>query len=300
MTNQALLTFVQISDTHITPGDNTDFRPHHYSAQLIARLKEMSGNGSNMGHIHDVPASIASRTLVDEINNLPFSVDFVLNTGDVMTDPDSVEEYQAVTDIYQHLKYPIYYMAGNHDLVPALRTLMPNVTINQPTLDYVIEQNGARVICLDSSTHGVDHGGGLSDKQLAWFREQLAKAPQMPTVVAVHHPPLSMANEMLDVFGFHRGEELHAAIRESGSRVDAVLSGHIHQAVDTIQDGVFYTCVQSPFGQTPFYPALSPQAHESKPNPGFNIVIITAERTFIRRYSYANPVTEKYLDDAEP
>ena len=289
---KVLLTFVQISDTHITVGDKTEFRPHHYSERLTAYMANLAKKGINVGHIHDIPASVANRALVQEINALPFPIDFVLHTGDTMTDPDTVEEYEAVTEIFRDLNVPIYYMAGNHDNVPALRSLMPTVTTTGDTFDYVISQNGARVICMDSASNGVDHAGGLSDAQIEWLRDLLAVDKAMPTVIAIHHPPISLGNDMLDFFGFAKAETLRDTIRQSGANVSVVLSGHIHQAVDTIQDGLLYTCVQSPFGQMPIFPALSPSTHPYRGNPGFNIVIVTEEQTYIRRYAYTNPVVE--------
>jgi Icc protein len=291
MTLQPLITFVQISDTHLTPGDSGELRPSHYSPQMYARIQESMRQQAEkrVDHSRDVPASVASKTLVNEINNLPFDIDFVLHTGDVMTDGETLEEYQAVVDIYQGLRCPIYYLPGNHDAVPMLRKLVPNVKYDHDAMDYAFEHNGVRVICLDSRSNGIDHAGGFSDEQFAWFRKQLSVAPNQPTIIAVHHPPLGMGRDQVSELGFARGDELHAAIKQSGARVDVVLSGHVHQPVDTIQDGVLYTTVQSPFFPPGDFPVVASREHEPQVRPGFNVVIVTANRTYIRHYSYPHP-----------
>ena len=289
---QPLVTFVQISDTHLTPGDSNEVRQSHYSPELYARIQESLRREAEKksDHSRDVPASVASKTLVNEINNLPFDIDFVLHTGDVMTDAETLEEYhQSAVEIYQHLRCPIYYLPGNHDDPPTLRQLNPNVQYDHDTMDYVIEHNGVRVLCLDSRSNGIDHAGGFSDEQFDWFRKQLAVAPNQPTIIALHHPPLGMGRDQVSELGFARGDELHAAIKQSGARVDVVLSGHVHQPVDTIQDGVLYTTVQSPFFPPGDFPVVTSREYEAQMRPGFNVVIVTSNRTYIRHYTYPHP-----------
>lgn len=291
MTSQALVTFVQISDTHLTPGDSGELRRSHYSPELYARIQESMREKAekNVDHSRDVSASVASKALVTEINSLPFDIDFVLHTGDVMTDGETLEEYQDAVEMYQHLRCPIYYLPGNHDNPPTLRQLMPNVKYDLETMEYVIEHNGVRILCLDSRSNGIDHAGGFSDEQFGWFRKQLAVAPNQPTIIALHHPPLGMGRDQVSELGFARGDELHAAIKQSGARVDVVLSGHVHQAVDTTQDGVLYTTVQSPFFPSGDFPVVINREFKLAVRPGFNVVIVTPNRTYIRHYTYPHP-----------
>ncbi len=65
--SEILLTFVHISDTHISqhPSYNTDFG--------------------------EVTTLVGVKALVEQLNNLPFEPDFVLHTGDVAYNPDPEE-----------------------------------------------------------------------------------------------------------------------------------------------------------------------------------------------------------------
>jgi 3',5'-cyclic AMP phosphodiesterase CpdA len=258
---------------------------------LFAQIQESLRRQAEkkVDHRCDVPASVASKTLVNEINNLPFDVDFVLHTGDVMTDGETLEEYLSATEVFQQLRCPIYYVPGNHDDPPTLRQLMPNVHYDHDTMDYVVERNGVRILCLDSRSYGIDHAGGFSDEQFAWVRKQLAVTQNQPTILALHHPPLGMGGDQVAELGFARGDELHAAIKQSGARVDVVLSGHVHQPVDTIQDGVLYMTVQSPFFPPGDFPVVNSREFEPQVRPGFNVVIVTSTRTYIRHYAYPHP-----------
>ena len=85
-----LLTFIHISDTHI-PTDPA------YTTQHAT-----------------VPPYEGAQKLVQQLNNLPFTPDFVLHTGDVTYDPDP-EAYRNSKDILSGIPFPVYYVAGNHD-----------------------------------------------------------------------------------------------------------------------------------------------------------------------------------------
>lgn len=290
--SNVLLTFAHISDTHLTGNPNHSYGPGHYSERVLAYFQSLKERGVDIGSGHKaaVPAEVANQVLVDEVNRVPFQLDFVLHTGDVMTDPDSAEEYALPGKLFTGLNAPIYYLPGNHDHKAGLSSLMPAVTFHNNALDYVIEQNGVRLICVDTATNGVDHGGCLTDEQLAWLETQLMTEPEKPLMVAMHHLPISLGNEMMDFFGLSNGEAVHAVLRKAVPRLRAVFFGHIHQVVDIVQDGVYYCCVQSPMGQPDLWPAVTPTGRrEIAATPGFSIVIVTPERSYIRRYVYPAP-----------
>ena len=93
---EPLLTFVHISDTHI-PAD-----PAYKTGYT------------------DITPYDGTIALVKQINALPIKPDFVLHTGDVAYDPYP-EAYTACRDILGEIKYPVHYVAGNHDASAALQ-----------------------------------------------------------------------------------------------------------------------------------------------------------------------------------
>lgn len=290
--SNVLLTFAHISDSHLTESAHHDYGPAHYSPRVLAYFQTLKERGVDIasGHEATVSADVANQALVDEVNRVPFQLDFVLHTGDVMTDPDSAAEYELPGKVFGGLNAPVYYLRGNHDNGDGLRGLMPSVSFHNGALDYVIEQNGVRLICLDTATNGVDHGGFLTDEQLGWLETQLMAEPEKPLMVAMHHLPISLGNEMIDFFGMSNGQAVHDVLRKAVPRLRAVFFGHIHQVVDIVQDGVYYCCVQSPMGQPDLWPAVTPtNQREIAATPGFSVVIVTPERSYIRRYVYPAP-----------
>jgi 3',5'-cyclic AMP phosphodiesterase CpdA len=292
---EILATFVHISDTHFEPAVRLDHKLAYGSPRMSAFFKELSDKGVDLlaAHRADVSAEVANQALIDAVNALPFPIDFILHTGDVMTDAADADQYNAVKPIMDSFRAPVYYLRGNHDHNDGLRSLMPSVETANGTLDYVIEHNGVRVVCVDSATNGVDHGGRLSDEQLEWLKEQLASEPEKPLLAAIHHPPLLLGSDMMDFFGVTNGSEVHEVFKAAVPRLQGVFFGHIHQVVDMVRDGVYYSCVQSPISQPVLIPGgLEASGLHHDPNPGFTLVVVTPEQTYFRRVNYLMPVPE--------
>ena len=69
--------------------------------------------------------------------------------------------------------------------------------------------------------------GRISPAQLDWLRKVLSTPAEHGTVLAFHHPPISLALSVTQqVFGLLDPGELAAAIR--GSDVRVILTGHYH------------------------------------------------------------------------
>jgi 3',5'-cyclic AMP phosphodiesterase CpdA len=288
--SKVLLRFAHISDTHLTPGDRTEMRVEHYSPRVLALIRSASVARNPDGAAHEnpsIPPSVATKKVISEINRLPFPIDFVLHTGDIMTDA-TVDEYLYAKDLFSALNYPIYYIPGNHDNSEGIQRNLVGVETVKPTYDYVVEIKGMQLVCVDSASSGMDHGGKLNDDQLAWLDSICSAASDQPLIVAIHHHIRPFDSQFIDFFGTQNGDEIHAILRKAGSRLRGVFSGHIHQAIDIYDDNILYSFVQAAHMQSNLFPAVTVTGkHEVSPNPGFSIVTVTTERTFVRRYNFA-------------
>ncbi|NNE12357.1 MAG: phosphodiesterase, partial [Ilumatobacter sp.] len=96
-------------------------------------------------------------------------------------------------------------------------------------IDVVVDLDGVRLVALDTTIPG-SHEGRLTEAQLTWLDARLAEAPDVPTIVAQHHPPVaSGVRSMDDACGFADGGA-EADVLRRHSHVEAVLSGHLHRA----------------------------------------------------------------------
>ncbi len=159
--------------------------------------------------------------------------DAVLITGD-LTDCGLAAEYANLLAMLQrHLAgLRVLLLAGNHDRRENLRAALggfEGVTRDDHFVQYVVEDLPMRLIVLDSVVPGAGHGA-LCPSRLAWLDARLAEAPERPTLLAVHHPPMRCGLASYDAINLHN----HAALAELLARhrqVERILCGHHHRAM---------------------------------------------------------------------
>ncbi len=259
-----LLTFVHLTDTHIHPDPNF--------------TQEHAPHGTQAG----------ARALVSAVNALPFTPDFVLHTGDVTYDPID-GAYHAARAIFADLSAPIYYLSGNHDDPAALQSVLLERAPITP-FDQTFTHNGVRVILLDSlrpTSTGDRVRGRVSAEQLNWLHDQCA-ADDLPLVIGVHHNVLPIGGGFWDDYmSMENGLDLHAALVPYRERVRGVFFGHVHQATATVRDGILYASALSSWYQLLAHPRQSDIRADRGAPPGFSVVMITRDQTFIRRHTFA-------------
>jgi 3',5'-cyclic AMP phosphodiesterase CpdA len=266
--SEALVRFIHISDTHISPDP----------AYILPEAAYPPGDGA--------------RELVRQINALPFKPDFILHTGDVAFDPVD-EAYTAARAVFSELAYPIYYLAGNHDSRELLQRTLLGLPQARPTFDYEFEVNGVQIICLDSSTPAQFAGGTLTVEQLDWLDRLLRQPDTRPLVVAIHHNILPIGAPFWDEFmRLTNGEDLHRLLLQARGRLRGVFFGHVHMATDTYRDGIYYHSVPSSWYQLECYPEQENIQGDLGAEPGFSVVTISRSGMFIRRHRFHVPPTQ--------
>ncbi|MBZ0291043.1 MAG: metallophosphoesterase [Anaerolineae bacterium] len=251
------LTFIHISDTHI-------HRDPAYTGPFVP-----------FGAHEGVEA------LIEAINTLPYPVDFVLHTGDIMTDPIKAEEYQLAIKMLRKIRYPVYYIPGNHDRTQHVQRLLMQREITTPNSDYDFEVKGVQFACLDSSKHG-EHYGQLDQEQLAWL-DAICKADDpRPLVVAVHHHPLPLSVLWLDPIVLQNGEAMHQILLQARPRLRGVFYGHIHEHIITVRDGIGYYSVPSSWFQTRSWYGQQEAVNETTREVGYSVVTLAGPDMYVR------------------
>ena len=263
--SERLLTFAHISDTHISND------PEYTTS--IAEYKP------NLG----------AKALVKALRALPFELDFILHTGDVIYDPHE-SAYQTAKEIFAPLAdTPIYYLAGNHDHNDGLqRQLMGrNADDVIPNFHYEFEVNGVQIICLDSNGPAEPPAGYVTDDQLEWLEILCTADDDRPLIVAIHHNPLSVGVPWLDDWmKITNGLDLHNVIKKAQSRLVGVFHGHIHQNTSVYRDGVMYSSTTGSWTQLAGYPGMTDTTVDTEAKPGFSVVTVSLNQSFIRRYLF--------------
>ena len=151
------------------------------------------------------------------------------------------EAYQRVFDRFAG-RDNVVWLPGNHDNVPAMQSIC-DMRWYRPRVDLGAWQ----LLSLDSSVPGTPRGT-LADDQFTFLDEQLSQHPDQHALVALHHHVLPVGSEWLDEQLLSNCDELITLLNRY-PQVKAVTSGHVHQEMDALRDGVRYftspsTCIQ--------------------------------------------------------
>ena len=184
------VTVLQISDTHFAATDGETVSGYQPATRLAAVLAAWAATG--------------------EI------ADLVLLTGDD-ADDGSPDAYTRLAAALAVLDTPILALAGNHDVAEAVTETFGGAEI--------AEVGAWRIVGLDSSRPNQSHG----TVDVTAVCELLDALDDRPTVVAIHHPPVTRStNAMFQLTGAPEFLDALAA----RPHVRAVVSGHLHEAFE--------------------------------------------------------------------
>jgi Icc protein len=266
--SQTPLYFVHISDTHI--GPTADYSLHDR---------------------HTLPCA---QRIVEIINALPTRPDFVIHTGDVVTNPHP-DSYQLAAETFARLEMPIYYVNGNHDRAADIRQYLPmgpkeEAGSDPARLSYAFDLKGCRFLVLDArGPDEIDPQGLLPPSQLELLAQE-ARPGGPPLAIFVHYPALPLNSPWMDGnMLIQNGETLHRTLLPARDRLLGVFHGHVHQSMQTIRDGLLYVSVASVFSQFVAWPNDSQPRNDPEHDPGYNFVHVLNGRTIIHQHTFPRP-----------
>lgn len=183
------------------------------------------------GHVlHHMPHVVQPlRRALATIAALRHPPECVVATGD-LTEGGSPEEYWRLREILAGSRIPVYLIPGNHDRRDALRAVFHDHVYLHAVDDavlFTIEYPSLRIVALDTS-QGKRHGGYLDPSRLRWLEESLRQRRDVPTILAMHHPPFPTGVRKFDVQPFE-GRDALAAIVSAHPQIRRVICGHVHQ-----------------------------------------------------------------------
>jgi 3',5'-cyclic AMP phosphodiesterase CpdA len=167
---------------------------------------------------------------VDAVLALEQSPEAVLVSGD-LAEHAADAEYEQVRAELARIDAPSYVLPGNHDARDALRRCFAVPGEGARPVQYAADLGPLRLVVVDSTRPGEDRGE-LDRERLGWLDDTLAAAPSTPTVVAMHHPPLTVGIPVWDAIGLPAADR--RALGELLGRhpqVQRVVAGHVHRAI---------------------------------------------------------------------
>ena len=259
-----MLTFLHISDTHISADPDYHLNEMHQSAHHPNRGVE---------------------SLLHSLRQLPFDIDFILHTGDVCADPQTAD-YHRARELLLQFGHPMYLLPGNHDSADLMSGILQDgKRLHVLGDDYAVVK-GHCLLTLDSNQSGDAHAPSLQEKQIEWFGDALNQTGGQPVIVAVHHPLLPTGVDWIDhKMRVQNGDRIQGILIEHRDCLAGVLHGHLHQPVNSYCGGVLYAGAASTWYNLQAYPGLDQGKADLVMPGGFNLVMLRENRTFIRRYT---------------
>jgi 3',5'-cyclic-AMP phosphodiesterase len=186
---------------------------------------------------------------VEAVRHLPDAPDAVLMSGD-LADHAADAEYETVRELLEQLASPLYVLPGNHDDRDTLRRHFDLPGGPGTPVQYAADLGRLRLVILDSTRPGEDPGE-LDVDRLSWLAAELARAPDRPTLIALHHPPVSTGVAAWDELGLPAADRraLGDVLRRH-PQVRRVVAGHVHRAMTGELAGRAVLSVPSTYVQT--------------------------------------------------
>src|SRR6185312_14513659 len=136
---------------------------------------------------------------------LPNRPDAVLVSGD-LTEFGGPDEYAMVRELIDPIGAPVHAIAGNHDDRGALRAAFGLLGEAADPVQWAVDLGPLRLIGLDTTIPG-RADGALDAERLEWLDAELARVPDQPTLLAMHHPPIATGVAPWDAIGLPRGDQ---------------------------------------------------------------------------------------------
>lgn len=153
--------------------------------------------------------------------------DLLVISGDLAQD-EQLQTYQLLREMLGDWVTRLQVIPGNHENRDFIRQTFPEIRSGSEDLvNFSLKLEGWRLIGLDSHVPG-QVSGSIEEEQLEWLKRELSLDSQCPTVLFVHHPPISVESPWLDRIGLAEPATL-VDIIDSSPQIRLVCSGHVHQ-----------------------------------------------------------------------
>jgi Icc protein len=205
----------------------------------IARVLLAQITDIHLGFDPDNPAEFNRKRLDQIVAHLATGVnrpDVLLATGDLV-DRGDVASYRRLKNALSLAPCPVLFAMGNHDAREAFLEIFPETPVNDGFVQYAVDFPGRRLIVIDTLEEG-RHGGAFCEARAQWLSARLDEAPETPTVIIMHHPPIEVGIEWMNTHPEEPWVQRFAGAIAGHAQVEALLCGHLHRSISAPWKGV--------------------------------------------------------------
>jgi 3',5'-cyclic AMP phosphodiesterase CpdA len=201
---------------------------------LIAQVTDI-----HLGFEPDNPAEFNRKRLDQVINHLNNGVnrpDILLATGDLV-DRGDVDSYRRLKSAMSLAPCRVLYAMGNHDSREPFLSIFPDTPTADGFVQYVVDLPSRRIVVIDTLEEG-RHGGAFCERRAEWLSARLSEAPDTPTVIVMHHPPVEVGIDWMNTHPDEPWVKRFADAIAGQYQVKALLCGHLHRPISAPWKGV--------------------------------------------------------------
>jgi 3',5'-cyclic AMP phosphodiesterase CpdA len=201
---------------------------------LVAQITDLH-LGFDPGNPDELNRQRLDRTLRRLADMIP-RPDLLLATGDIADNGDDADSYQRFRDAIAGLPFPVWPAMGNHDSRGPFLDAFPDTPEAGGFIQYAIEDLPVRILVLDTLEVG-RHGGGFCEVRAAWLVARLAEAPDRPTLIVLHHPPIATGLSWMTENPEAAWVRRLRGIIDAQDNIVAMVAGHLHRPIVTLWAG---------------------------------------------------------------
>jgi 3',5'-cyclic-AMP phosphodiesterase len=195
---------------------------------LIAQITDV-----HLGFEPNNPAEFNRKRLDQTLRQIASTVprpDLLLVTGDLADTGEDAVSYKRLKGALSGFPIPTWLGMGNHDSRDAFQHYFPHIPNEDGFVQYAIEDGPLRILMLD--TLELDrHGGGFCGVREAWLRARLDEAPERPTLIAMHHPPIDTGLSWMSDRSDAGWIERLRAVVTGRENIVGIIAGHLHRTI---------------------------------------------------------------------
>ena len=250
--------FVQVTDTHLVPRGEL---------------------------LHGLDPCERLDACIDDINRYHRDAELCIITGDLV-DGGQPQAYCDLKECLSRLKMPCHLLVGNHDHRGRLLYEFPDLSVDDNGfLQTVIKTSAGLFFLLDTIEQG-KAWGVYCEKRLAWLKNAIETAQNLPVYLFMHHPPFSVGLPCLDRLGLGTDGERLAEIVAPYANIRHIFFGHVHRPITGSWRGISYSTMRGTNHQVPFdFDAVEvvPKSHEQ---PAYAVVFLEEHQTTVHFHDF--------------
>lgn len=158
--------------------------------------------------------------------------DMLIVSGDMADTGDDSASYKRLRSALSQFPVPTYFCMGNHDSRGAFTRYFPHIPTADGFVQYAVDDWPLRILVLDTLEEG-RHSGNFCETRAAWLRARLAEAPDKPTLIVLHHPPIDSGLSWMTENPEAEWVLRLRTILEAQDNIVAMIAGHLHRPVMT-------------------------------------------------------------------